>query len=475
MCTPQRDLFGRAVPLDHELSAALQRRVADERAMLERVEEGRLDFFSFDIHFAHVMAAGGFDVVAGNPPWVRNSRIEGRTKRMLSDRYALFRGRRDRTSFHQPDLSLAFFDRSLGLVAPNGVVALLMPAKILNAGYAAPLRRAVLDRVVTVDDWSDDPRRRGWFDADTFPLGIVVKKGAVSDRVALTASGESFELPRHRLVAGTSEWSLVPPAVAAILHRLREQHETFESRLGRRPFMGVKTGDNHSFFLEGASLRSCSLVTAEGVRVPLTAVCRCVRGRDLQRWSASASEWMLWPPAGGWPKPPRWVEQFAATRELEVADLHLAFVRAEHVGIKVAWKDLSRGVAAAVLPDVVHVDGQAFPLIPNQTLYAIDTASLDEAYAIAAVLNSSVAGALLIAVAERAKDAHYRYFGRTVAALPWPDLRPDGDRLSRLSRRAHVGANVMRQIDEVVAGAYGVTADERAVLSAFLERRLGRG
>lgn len=482
-CAPQRDLFGRAIQVDPERCRELHLRIAEQKKMLDAAEEGSLDFFSFDVHFAHVMApsleskAGGFDVVAGNPPWVRNSRIEPRVKRMLTDRYALFRGARDGTAFHQPDLSVAFFERALALAAPDGVVALLMPAKIVNAGYAGPLRRAARDRVIAIDDWSDSPRRRALFDADTFPLGITC--GAPRASVRISAGGESFDLPRGELAVDgpSSEWALVPREVASLARRLRTSYPSFAKSLGRKPFMGVKTGDNRSFFLEAKAIRGSHLVTTDGVRIPLSAVCRCVRGRDLQRWTTTESQWMLWPPRGGWRKPPRWLETLAEKRGLVPADFRLSFVRAEHVGIKVAWKDLSRGVAAAVLPDVVHVNEVAFPLVPNQTLYAIDAVSLDEAYVIAAILNSTIAGALLVGVAERAKDSHYRYFGRTMATLPWPDTRAEWERLVRLSRRAHLPdaprENVMREIDEIVARLYNVSADELAVLRAFLERRLG--
>jgi hypothetical protein len=472
-CAPQRDLFGRSAPVDAELCRELQQRVAEQKRLLGRAEEGNLDFFSFDVHFAHVIAEGGFDVVVGNPPWVRNSRLEPRVKRMLAARYKLFRASRDNTAFHQPDLSVAFFERALSLAKEDGVVALLMPSKIVNASYAAPLRRAAAQRVIALDDWSDDPRRRRWFDADTFPLGITC--AAARDTVRITAAGQSFELPAAALpVDGAgSEWALVPPDVAEVLQRLRATHAPLQDVHGRRPFMGVKTGSNRDFFLDAREIRGGHLVTADGIRIPLDAVCRCVRGRDLRRWSVAASHWMLWPPAGAWRRPPKWLVKLAAARGLEPADFRLSFVCAEHVGIKVAWKDLARGLAAAVLPDVVHVNGQAFPLVPNQTLYALDTASLDEAYAAAAILNSTIAGALLVSVAERAKDAHYRCFGRTVAALPWPDLQPEWEVLVRLSRRAHRGADVTRELDALAARAYGLTDEELAVLQRFLARRLG--
>ncbi|MGZ7078656.1 MAG: Eco57I restriction-modification methylase domain-containing protein, partial [Thermoanaerobaculia bacterium] len=154
----QRDLFGRPRPIDVVRAGELQRRIESSRRMLERVDDGVLDFFAFDVHFAPVMARGGFDVVAGNPPWVRNSRIDARSKRMYTDRYSLFRADAERAAFHQPDLSMVFFERAVRLTAPRGVVAMLLPAKVVNATYAAPLRRFVQEclTLVELDDWSDE-------------------------------------------------------------------------------------------------------------------------------------------------------------------------------------------------------------------------------------------------------------------------------------------------------------------------------
>jgi len=471
LALPDADLFGRrAVTSHNERCRELQERIAATRRTLERVEEGELGFFSFDVHFAHVMAEGGFAVVAGNPPWVRNSRIDASAKRMFADRYALFR-RNGGVAFHQPDLSVAFFERAMSLAAPDGVVAMLMPAKIVNAGYAAPLRRYVWERasIVAIDDWSDGR----WFDADTFPLGLTVRPLRAPNGVAITSCGQSFTTRQRELpvAEASSEWVLVPPDAGAILKRLRAEHAPFAEVVGRTPIMGVKTGANGTFFLDVERIVRGKLITTDGVEVPLSAVARCVRGRDVRRWSASDSVWMLWPPAEGWKTPPRWLEQLASARNIDVSAFRLAYVKPEHAGIKVVWKDLSRGMSAAVLPDVVHVDGRAVLLIPNQTLYSIDTSSLSEAYAIAALLNSTIADALLLCIAERAKDAHFRYFGRTVARIPLPRVEQNSEawsRLVRAARRAH------HEVDDVVASLYGVTMGELDVLRRFVDRRLER-
>ena len=458
MSIPQRDLFGNQRPMNLGRCRELHRRIADNRRALERVEDGRLDFFSFDIHFAHVMANGGFHVVIGNPPWVRNSRIDERTKRMCAERYPLFRGSRnaDRAAFHQPDLSIVFFERALALAAQDGVVSLLLPAKIMNAAYAAPLRRAAerLD-IIALDDWSDEARRH--FDADTFPLGLTIAKKRPSAQIRVRSGGRSFDAPQRALSLAGSEWSLVPPDVRDVIARLYREHAPLRDVLQRSPVMGVKSGDNSAFFLDVATVRPHCVETIEGIRIPLHAVCRCVRGRDVRRGEISGASWMLWPPPRGWDRIPRWLERLSAARGVSPDDLQLAYVRSANAGTKVVWKDVSRGIAAAVLRDSVRIEGHRVRLIPNQTLYVLDASSVDDAHVLASLLNSTIVNVLAIVIAERAKDFHYRYFGRTIARIPLP-------RIDGVVRNAS---------DESIADLYRVTAPEHARLGHFLQQRLG--
>ena len=468
LATPQKDLFGRMHQADAARCRELQERIANARKTQDRADEGELDFFSFEVHFASVLARGGFDVVVGNPPWVRNSRIDTRARRMLSERYRLFRAAAgdERTAYHQPDLSIAFFERALALARARGVISLLMPAKILNAAYAAPLRRAadMLD-VVALDDWSDTAHR--WFEADTFPLGLTLAKRRPSHATEVKAAGERFVVP----MLGSAEWMLIPPAVAMIVDRLRREHAPLREVLGRAPLMGVKTGDNGSFFLDVKRVRGASLETHDGFFIPLGAVCRCVRGRDTQRWKAAAKQWMLWPPSDGWQRVPKWLERFAGAHRIDVSTLRLQYVRAEHLGVKVVWKDLSRGLAAAVLGHSQQVSGRAVPLIPNQTLYVLDAKSAVEARVIAALMNSTIFGALALCTAERAKDSYFRYFGRTIATIPLPRIRRGSAAWCDLARLARGGNGA--EIDAVVAAQYGVSPEEHEVLAQFVARRLG--
>jgi hypothetical protein len=186
---------------------------------------------------------------------------------------------------------------------------------------------------------------------------------------------------------------------------------------------------------------------------------------------------MLWPPRDGWRRPPAWLEELAAIEGAEARDFALAYVRPEHAAIKVVWKDVARGLAAAVLPDRVDIGGCEFPLVPNQTLYGLEAVTLDEAFALAAILNSTVFGALVIPFAERAKDDHFRYFGRTIGRVPLPGVGRKTEefrRLVRLSRRGHGGGDVQADVDDLVGRLYGVSRAEHERLRRLLDARLGR-
>jgi hypothetical protein len=155
----------------------------------------------------------------------------------------------------------------------------------------------------------------------------------------------------------------------------------------------------------------------------------------------------------------------------------LKYVRPEHVGIKVVWKDLSRGFCAAVLEDSLRLGERNIPLVPNQTLYSLDAATIEEAHVLAALLNSTIVNVLALAIAERAKDFYFRYFGRTVARLPLPVVAPASDswtQLLRAARRARRNPDrVGDEIDLAVNALYGVSPAEHARLASFLRTRLG--
>ncbi|MBE0593687.1 MAG: N-6 DNA methylase, partial [Gemmatimonadales bacterium] len=297
--TEGTDLFGRPVRLSAQ-QRLRHRSVSENLIGLRRarsaVEEGELPFFSFDVHLPDVMAAGGFDVVVGNPPWVRAERIGKDERRRLQLRFALWRGNDGRGFQHLPDLAVAFLERALELVAADGAVGFLLPSKIASAGYGESARRhLVRDTTITYLHRVPDAEARR-FGATTYPLAVVVRKAVPQpDHAVQLGFREHAEL-RQKHLEQPGPWILVPDRALDAVRHLRRSGRAL--REIATPHLGVKTGADGVFV--GTVLNRSSAgwqVRFPGGHAALLEpeVLRpALRGRDLARFSATAARVVIW-------------------------------------------------------------------------------------------------------------------------------------------------------------------------------------
>ena len=137
-----RDLFGERTRPTRAASTRLtmvRTTLREQRRHRNRLIMGGALPFRFAAHFADV-AAEGFDIVIGNPPWVRphnlpmaertRLRAEYRTIRDAAWKMGAQRAGAGAGFSAQADLAVAFVERGSELLKPNGVLALLLPAKL---------------------------------------------------------------------------------------------------------------------------------------------------------------------------------------------------------------------------------------------------------------------------------------------------------------------------------------------------------
>lgn len=451
----------------------LSERIASLEKQISRLHAGDIGFFSFDVHFSHVLAEGGFDVVVGNPPWVRRQRIDPLERAVLDRRFRTFGAR----SFDQSDLSVAFLERSATLVRQRGIVAMLVPSKIATANYAGPIRKLIIEEAAlrAVTDFS--AQNIPIFDADTFPLAITFAKAPPAtvhvEKGTDRWEGKSTEIAIDAEPA--SAWHVGDPAITELRRNLAAKFSPLRVAFRREPLMGVKTGSNDRFFFDRIEIRGeYGVVPATGIRIPLANLARCVRGRDVDEFEARSSVWLLLPPVRSL-KPPLWFCRYAESIGVAPETLQLSYLRAEHLGLKVAWKDLSRGIRAAVIDAEESTPTARVALVPNQTLYFIDSSSMKEARAITAFFNSAIFRALALIGSEAAKDRHQRYYASHVGRIPAPDLeldRSEWEELSILGRRPHT-AGAREAIDSIVRKLYTITVRDAARLHRYAASMLG--
>lgn len=480
----QRDLFGERTPPSRltkvrmlQLRAALR----EQRRHRQRITLGGALPFRFAAHFADV-AAQGFDIVIGNPPWVRPHNLPLAERLRLRSEYRTLRNAAWRTGAlragagagfaAQADLAVAFVERGTALLKPSGVLAFLLPSKLWRALAGGGVRHFISDTldVRIVRDWSD---AAALFDAAVYPSLLVATRvrppcsnghstpGVIPvTAISTTASGTVLSSPPRRIsvaiTRGTQEhtfeinrehlsmahdaaapWILLPPAVRQSFERIRLAGPALgDSTLGR-PSLGVKCGLNAAFLIH-ATEHDDDTATIIGddheYRIERTLLRPALRGDAIAQPHSSkrartpeSALRIVWTHAPDGkplrtlpPRTNRWLSRFRSQLETRRDARHR----------QPFWTLFRTDAARSDSPRLVWADlGRTLrttildagdPTVPLNSCYVMRTTSLTDAYALNTILTSPIAQAWMDAIAEPARGGWRRYLGWTVAALPIP-------------------------------------------------------
>ena len=466
------DLFDERIkPSAEERSEMRKQRLRAAALRRERhriADDGALPF-SFPSHFGAAHARSGFDLVIGNPPWVRLHNIPVAARIALKARYTVFReaawepGTRGdhaaRGFAAQVDLASLFVERSIGLASPVGCVALLLPAKLWRSLAGGGVRRLLETRTQlrVVEDWSEAPSA---FDAAVYPSIVIATRShtvlpgadvAVRRRsidVTWRAAAGSIRLVRDD---AASPWLLLPPDVRAAFDRVVARGAPLgDSALGRAT-LGVKCGCNDAFMVDAISEQADAISVEHGGRrgiIERDMLRPLLRGDSVSAWriapSRSAIVWTHAEPGGvrrelphgaaRWLAP--WRRRLRERTDLRGSALWWTLFRteaADHSRTRVVWSDFGRTPRAALLP----VGDRTVPL---NSCYVVRCDDVTDALALTALLNSPLAAAVLNAIAEPARGGWRRYLAWTVGLLPLPrDWSRARAVLAPLAERALLG------------------------------------
>jgi hypothetical protein len=274
----------------------------------------------------------------------------------------------------------------------------------------------------------------------------------------------------------------VPAEVRRAFDRLRDAGPPLaESALGR-PLLGVKCGYNDAFLVRAAAAHDAvARITGIDERtgtIDESLLRPIVRGQDVDAWSvARADESIIWTHDDAGvvlsslpPSALRWLVRHrrALTNrsDLKREARWWTLFRTEAARPdrpRVVWADIAKSPRAAVLPARSRI-------VPLNSCYVTRCRDEDDAFALAALLNSPLAAAWLDVLAEPARGGYRRFLGWTMALLPIPG---DWERarlpLAALGRRATSDPSVAtpRALTTAALEAFEVTHAEAAPLLAW--------
>jgi len=231
---------------------------------------------------------GGFDVMLGNPPWVRQEFLRN-VKKLLSIH---------RSFKSTADLSVLFLELSILTTNNEGFVALLTPNKWFRSNYAVNLREVVRQACLVVFLVDFGHSRNLFPEADTFPAAVILKpvrqrvddettfrflKAHDSDRARKSLKelivNNTIHIPHRQLL--THAWQLEHPHIYNLLCELLDAGQPLKQYVGNQVYSGIKSGFNDAFYINTKE-RDAFVESNPGAASLLKPF---LRGRDMSRWT----------------------------------------------------------------------------------------------------------------------------------------------------------------------------------------------
>ncbi len=433
------------------------------------IEDGAYTSRPFDwrADFRQVFAHGGFDIVIGNPPYVRMEYIKA-IKPYLEKHFAVTADR--------ADLYAYFYERGVKLLKEGGRLGFISSSTFFRTGSGEPLRKFLSEQtaVETVVDFGDAQLFEG---VTTYPAIVALRKmsEAPSDLSYLAVRGEppknlgrafkegSRAMPRSRLGAGF--WRFEDDALARLRDKIANRRKTLGEVYGA-PLRGIVTGFNEAFIIDTPTrdrLLRADPISAELLKPFL-------RGENIKRWRVE--------PEGLWlintPKGKVDIDAYPAIR-----DWLLPFrPQLEKRATKQEWFELQQ--AQLAYQPKFEVPKIIYGHFAQERIFAFDrsgTFSHDKTYFIPDgtlelldLLNSRLIWWLVTGLSPAVRDAWHELRVQYLETLPIPDISPESQaRLTALGQACTDAAHERFEIQAAVRRrVLDLAPPERAKLTGKL-------
>jgi len=430
-----------------------------------------LDFFQWHLHFNDVFQQkGGFDVVIGNPPYVRQEKLSEQFKNSLKIEFPdLFNGRADIYTY--------FYGHALNLLKVNGKISFISSNKWLKAGYGLNLRRYIAKacQICSITDFGELPV----FEAATFPMIFIGQKTIQKDYSITFTQVRSLEHPYpniqeivhqkggalHSSCVTEEDWQLSSSNSAAYMQKIEIGSIPLSKYVNGQIYWGIKTGLNEAFVID----QETRIQLIEASERSQEVIKPLVVGDNVRKWHIDLQDkWLLYMCHG------------IDTSGLEVILQHLGRYRKklEKRATKQAWYELQQ--PQFIFASSFYKHKILYPEMAKESRFTLDnqgvfinnkifTIPTNDLYLLG-VLNSSIVWEYLkntcSVLGDSEKGGRLELRTQYVSKIPIPDSVPiDRQAISSLVQKCldAKGQGVTHweaEINDRVAHLYGLTQSE---------------
>ena len=245
------------------------------------------DFFDAEEMFG---VKNGFDIVIGNPPYIRHEKIR-HLKSALREHYGGF-------FTSTADISVYFYKRAAELLKQGGILTYICTNKFMRSGYGKNIRQFLTSDVslqalldfgsVQIFDAAVNTcivrAEKRMSEANHTFSTATLRSGSDDFNVQEVFQTQAFPMQNSQL--SPDEWTLASPEVLALLEKLQSTGMPLGESVQGQLYFGIKSGYDTAFVIDNAA-REHLIATDANSRELIKPL---LRGRTIRKWKADAPE-----------------------------------------------------------------------------------------------------------------------------------------------------------------------------------------
>ena len=255
--------------------------------LILKISNGHKDF-DFEVYFSEVFHhKGGFDILIGNPPFVEHKKLKAFREEIKNQIYATHSG--------SADLYVYFYERSIQLLKPKGILAFISSNKFFKTNYGALLRDYLSQlQTISIVDFTD----YHVFDALVASCVYLLRKVKRSNEFIFVDIKEDFQdqnvysyLEENKTLYPSSllkekYWQfdeLVNYSLKSNIEKIGKQINSIHSIIVNR---GVTTGSNEIFIISSKMKNEIILKDSRSLEI----IKPVLQGRNIRKWYYELSD-----------------------------------------------------------------------------------------------------------------------------------------------------------------------------------------
>ncbi len=255
--------------------------------------------FDWKREFPEVFAKGGFDVVIGNPPYLR---VQG--LRENYDRETRFYEYNYCSATERFDIYALFMERGFSLLNQDGMLSFILPHKFMNASFGIGIRKFIyekkaLNRLVHFGEY------QVFDEASVYTCIITLSEKNETFGFAKVNPLElqreiNFEEHSINELFDGEKWKLNGKKESLVLEAMNRQNQKVKD-VFKGVFQGIVSGDNKAFYLYHckectSDIKGFSQALNQYVSIEKEVCRRIYTGKTITRYALkNREEYMIYP------------------------------------------------------------------------------------------------------------------------------------------------------------------------------------